>query len=184
VIVISVQAPRQRSGSTSDPVAEAGSLQPHATMDCVAGNLQTEVGVGMVAGGGPMARLPRLMGRQRALEVLLSSSDVRGDEAERLGYVNRALPDAELDDFVDALAARIASFDKWAIVNTKHLVNEASLPPDVEIRAGWDACLTSLNRAAVQDRIVGLLAHGFQERGELEEQLGPWLGHPAPGPDG
>ena len=73
---------------------------------------QWEVGVGLVAGGGPMARLPRLMGRARALEVLLGSDDIRGDEAEFLGYVNRSLPDAELGNFVDALATRIASFDK------------------------------------------------------------------------
>jgi hypothetical protein len=60
--------------------------------------------------------------------------------------VNRALSDAELDSFVDALATRIASFDKWAIANTKRLVNEASLPPDVEMRAGWDACMASVKR--------------------------------------
>lgn len=58
---------------------------------------QWEVGVGMVAGGGPMARLPRLIGRNRALEVLLSSEDIHGEQAEFYGYVNRALPDAELD---------------------------------------------------------------------------------------
>jgi enoyl-CoA hydratase/carnithine racemase len=109
---------------------------------------QWEVGVGLVAGGGPMARLPRAMGRGRALEVLLSADDIRGADAELLGYVNRALPDAELDNFVDALATRIASFDKWAIANTKRLVNEASLPPDVEIRAGWDACMASVKRPA------------------------------------
>jgi enoyl-CoA hydratase/carnithine racemase len=89
---------------------------------------QWEVGVGMVAGGGPMARLPRQIGRARALEVLLGSEDIRGDLAEAYGYVNRSLPDAELDGFVDALATRIASFDKWAIANTKRLVNAASLP--------------------------------------------------------
>src|SRR6201985_2895126 len=80
---------------------------------------QFEVGVGLVPGGGPMARLPRIMGRGRALEVLLSADDIRGADAERLGYVNRALPEAELDDFVAALATRIASFDKWAIANPK-----------------------------------------------------------------
>ena len=95
---------------------------------------QWEVGAGLVAGGGPMARLPRLMGRQRALEVLLSSEDIGGDLAETYGYVNRSLPDSELDSFVDALATRIASFDKWAIANTRRLVNAASLPPDVEYR--------------------------------------------------
>src|SRR6201995_142575 len=86
---------------------------------------QWEVGVGLVAGGGPMARLPRQMGRQRALEVLLSSNDIDGDLAEAYGYVNRSLPDSELDGFVDALAKRIASFDKWAIANTKRLVAAA-----------------------------------------------------------
>jgi enoyl-CoA hydratase/carnithine racemase len=79
---------------------------------------QWEVGVGLVAGGGPMARLPRQMGRQRALEVLLSSNDIGGELAEAYGYVNRSLPDGELDGFVDALATRISSFDKWAIANT------------------------------------------------------------------
>ncbi|HJY66589.1 MAG TPA: enoyl-CoA hydratase/isomerase family protein, partial [Streptosporangiaceae bacterium] len=59
---------------------------------------QWEVGVGLVAGGGPMARLPRVIGRGRALEVLLSADDIRGADAELLGYVNRALLDAELDD--------------------------------------------------------------------------------------
>ena len=71
---------------------------------------QWEVGVGMVAGGGPMARLPELIGRNRALEVLLSSEDIRADQAEAYGYINRALPDAELDAFVEALATRIARF--------------------------------------------------------------------------
>ena len=137
---------------------------------------QWEVGVGMVAGGGPMARLPRLTGRGRALEVLLSSDDVRGDDAERIGYVNRSLPDAELDGFVDALATRIASFDRWAIANTKRLVNEASLPPDVEIAAGWEACLGSLKRPAAQTRIKALMEQGFHQAGDAESRLGFYLG--------
>jgi enoyl-CoA hydratase/carnithine racemase len=137
---------------------------------------QFEVGVGMVAGGAPMARLPRVMGRQRALEVLLSAHDIGGADAERLGYVNRALPDAELDSYVEALATRIASFDKWAIANTKHLVNEASLPPDVEIRAGWDACMASVRRPAAQDRIKALLEQGLQKPGDTENRLGSSVG--------
>ena len=137
---------------------------------------QFEVGVGLVAGGGPMARLPRVMGRGRALEVLLSADDIRGADAELLGYVNRALPDAELDNFVDALATRIASFDKWAIANTKRLVNEASLPPDVEIRAGWDACMASVKRPAAQERIKALLEQGLQKPGDSENRLGFYVG--------
>jgi enoyl-CoA hydratase/carnithine racemase len=135
---------------------------------------QWEVGVGVVAGGGPMARLPRQMGRQRALEVLLSSDDIGGDLAAAYGYVNRSLADSELDAFVNALATRIASFDKWAIANTKRLVN-ASLPPDVEIAAGWDACMTSIARPAAQDKIKALFAQGFHKPGDVEDHLGSYL---------
>src|SRR3954467_978561 len=123
---------------------------------------QWEVGVGMVAGGGPMARLPGLIGRNRALEVLLSSEDISAGQAETYGYVNRALPDADLDAFVEALATRISKFDKWAIGNTKRLVN-TSLPPDVELGAGWDACITSLGRPAAQEGIKALIARGFHK---------------------
>jgi enoyl-CoA hydratase/carnithine racemase len=136
---------------------------------------QWEVGAGLVAGGGPMARLPRLMGRGRALEVVLGSDDIGGDLAEAYGYVNRALPDAELDGFVDALATRIASFDKWAISNTKRLVNAACLPPDVEIAAGWDAFIASINRPAAQEKLKALFEQGFHKPGDVEDRLGTYL---------
>ena len=135
---------------------------------------QWEVGVGMVPGGGPMARLPQLIGRNRALEVLMSSEDIRGDQAAEYGYVNRALPDAELDAFVDALATRIGQFDKWAIATTKRLVN-TSLPPDIELGAGWDACIASLGRPAAQDGIKALMARGFHKPGDVENRLGHYL---------
>ena len=137
---------------------------------------QWEVGVGLVAGGGPMARLPGVMGRQRALEVLLSSDDIGGELAEAYGYVNRSLPDSELDAFVDALAKRIASFDKWAIANTKRLVNAASLPPDVQIAAGWDACMNAIPRPAAQARIKALFEQGFHQPGDAENRLGFYVG--------
>jgi enoyl-CoA hydratase/carnithine racemase len=141
---------------------------------------QWEVGAGLIPGGGPMARLPRVMGRGRALEVLLNADDIRGADAELLGYVNRALPDAELDPFVDALAQRIASFDRWSIANTKRLVNDASLPPDVEIKAGWDAFVASVKRPAAQERINALLGQGLQEPGDSEDRLGRYLGQLGP----
>src|SRR5580692_11530768 len=137
---------------------------------------QWEVGVGLVAGGGPMARLPRQIGRQRALEVLLTSNDIGGDLAEAYGYVNRSLPDGELDGFVDALATRIASFDKWAIANTKRLVNAASLPPNVEIAAGWDTCMASIPRPAAQGKIKALFEQGFHRPGDAEDRLGFYVG--------
>jgi enoyl-CoA hydratase/carnithine racemase len=137
---------------------------------------QWEVGVGLVAGGGPMARLPRQMGRQRALEVLLSSDDIGGDLAEAYGYVNRSFPDGELDGFVDALATRIASFDKWAIANTKRLVSAACLPQNVEISAGWDACMASIGRPAAQGKIKALFERGFHRPGDAEDRLGFYVG--------
>jgi enoyl-CoA hydratase/carnithine racemase len=136
---------------------------------------QWEVGVGLVAGGGPMARLPKLIGRNRALEVLLSSDDIRGDQAEAYGYVNRALPDADLDAFIEALATRIAGFDKWAIANTKRLVN-TSLPPEVELSAGWDACMAAIARPAAQNGIKALMDRGFHKPGDVENRLGYYLG--------
>ena len=136
---------------------------------------QWEVGVGMVAGGGPMARLPQLIGRNRALEVLLTSDDIRGEQAEAYGYVNRALPDSELDGFVEALATRISKFDKWAIANTKRLVN-TSLPPDVELGAGWDACIASLGRPAAQNAIKALMDRGFHKPGDVENRLAYYIG--------
>jgi enoyl-CoA hydratase/carnithine racemase len=136
---------------------------------------QWEVGVGLVAGGGPMARLPRLIGRNRALEVLLTSEDIEAEQAEAYGFVNRALPDADLDAFVEALATRIAGFDKWAIANTKRLVN-TSLPPEVELSAGWDACMASIERPAAQKAIKALMERGFHKPGDVENRLGYYLG--------
>jgi enoyl-CoA hydratase/carnithine racemase len=135
-----------------------------------------EVGAAIVPGGGPMARLPRLMGRGRALEVLLGADDIPGDLAEKYGYVNRSLPDAELDEFVDSLATRIASFDKRAISETKRFVDVASLPADYEIAPEWDVCLASIMRSAAQERIGMLMQRGFHKAGDVETRLGYHVG--------
>src|SRR5436305_3825434 len=87
---------------------------------------QFEVGAGLVPGGAVMARLSRLMGRGRALEVILGSDDVPGELAELYGYVNRSLPDADLDGLVGGLATRIASSDKQTTMDTKRRANGAS----------------------------------------------------------
>ena len=122
---------------------------------------QWEVGAGLVPGGGPLARLPRLIGRGRALEILLGGDDISGELAELYGYVNRALPDAELDSFVDAFAARLSSFDKQVMAEIKHLVNLNSLPADAEIAPEWDAFLTSLS--ALRRRVFERFQRGFHE---------------------
>jgi enoyl-CoA hydratase/carnithine racemase len=172
--VVSIALIRGRATGNGSEIALASDMSFASREKAVLS--QWEVGVGLVAGGGPMARLPRQMGRQRALEVLLSSNDIGGDLAEAYGYVNRSLADSELDSFVDALATRIASFDKWAIANTKRLVSAASLPPDVEIAAGWDACMASIARPAAQGKIKALFEQGFHRPGDAEDRLGFHVG--------
>jgi enoyl-CoA hydratase/carnithine racemase len=137
---------------------------------------QWEVGAALVPGGGPMARLPRLMGRGRALEILLTGNDIDGDIAERYGYVNRSLPDAELDGFVDTLARRIARFDKQAIADIKQLVNGPSLPPDNEIGAGWAAFITSVQRPQAQAKVGQLMKEGLQVKPDVETRLAHYTG--------
>jgi enoyl-CoA hydratase/carnithine racemase len=137
---------------------------------------QWEVGAGLVPGGGPIARLPRLIGRGRALEVLLGADDIPGDVAELYGYVNRALPDADLDGFVDTLALRIATFDKDAIADTKRLADAASLPPDSAIAPEWSAFIAALGRPASQTRIAALFHKGFHKPGDVETRLGYHVG--------
>ena len=172
--VVSIVAIRGRATGVGSELALASDMRFASREQAIVS--QWEVGAGLVPGGGPMARLPRLIGRGRALEVLLGADDIRGDVAERYGYVNRALPDAELDAFVDALATRIASFDKQAIAETKRLVNRNSLPPDAEIAPEWDAFLASLGRPAAQARIRMLFERGFHQPGDVETRLGYHVG--------
>jgi enoyl-CoA hydratase/carnithine racemase len=135
-----------------------------------------EVGVGFPPGGGPTARLPRLVGRGRALEILLGADDIDGNLAERYGYVNRAVPDAELDAFVDTFARRVASFDRTAIALTKGLVNGPSLPDDTETRAAWDAFAKSVVRPTVSAHLSALVPLGLQQLGDVETRLGYYVG--------
>jgi enoyl-CoA hydratase/carnithine racemase len=172
--VVSIVSIRGRATGVGSELALASDMRFASREKAILS--QWEVGAGLVPGGGPMARLPRLLGRGRALEVLLGADDIRGDLAERYGYVNRALPDAELDAFVDALAMRIASFDKQAIADTKRLVDVASLPPDMEIAPEWDAFIASLNRPASQNRIKALMERGFHRAGDVENRLGFHVG--------
>ncbi len=172
--VVSIASIRGRATGVGSELALASDMRFASREKAILS--QWEVGAGLVPGGGPMARLPRLMGRGRALEVLLGADDVHGDLAERYGYVNRSMPDAELDGFVEALAMRIASFDKEAIAETKRLVDVASLPADMEIRPEWDAFLASLGRPASQKRIKALMERGFHRAGDVENRLGFHVG--------
>jgi enoyl-CoA hydratase/carnithine racemase len=172
--VVSIASIRGRATGVGSELALASDMRFASREKAILS--QWEVGAGLVPGGGPMARLPRLLGRGRALEVLLGADDIDGVVAELYGYVNRSLPDAELDGFVDALATRIASFDKRAIAETKELVNVNSLPTDQEIAPEWDAFLAALSRPAAQARITTLFERGFHEPGDVETRLGYHVG--------
>src|SRR3954470_2986986 len=140
--VVSIASIRGRATGVGSELALASDMRFASREKAILSHF--EVGAGVVPGGGPMARLPRLIGRGRALEVLLGADDIRGDFAELYGYVNRSLPDSELDAFVENLATRIASFDKDAIASIKRLVDKASLPPDEDIALDWSAFIASV----------------------------------------
>jgi enoyl-CoA hydratase/carnithine racemase len=137
---------------------------------------QPEVAVGLHPGGGGTERLPHLVGRGRALEIVLGGNDFDGDTAERYGYVNRALPEAELDGFVDALARRIASFDRRAITAAKSLVNQVSLPSADQLLGSFNSFQKALTWPEAQQRILKLLARGLQKDSEFERQWPSVLG--------
>ena len=133
---------------------------------------QFEIGVGAVPGGGPMARLSRMVGRGRALEIVLSGDDFPGELAERYGYVNRAFPDAQLDDFVESFAQRLASFDKRALAAIKHLVDINTLPSNDELTSGLAAFFESVRRPETEARVASMLRAGLQTRSDVELHLG------------
>jgi len=141
---------------------------------------QWEVGAGAVPGGGPMARLSRLVGRGRALEILIGSDDFAGDVAERYGYVNRAVPDAELDTFVETFARRIAGFEKEAIQVTKRIVDDVTLPPIGELAPNMNVFFASVARPETRSRAMALFKEGLQTRADVELRLGDYIARYTP----
>src|SRR5712664_197174 len=131
---------------------------------------QVEVGSGVHPGGGGTERLPPLVGRGRALEIVLGANDFDGDTAAQYGYVNRALPDEELDGFVDALARRIATFDGRAIAAAKRLINQVSLPSADNLLSALNSFQTALTWPETLQRVEALLKRGLQQDRTFERQ--------------
>ena len=138
---------------------------------------QPEVGTGILPGGGGSERLPRQIGRDRALEAILSSDDYEADQAEKWGWVTRTFPDAELDGFVEKLAARLASFDRQALAAGKAQINRASLPPQGDLLAAYGEYVDSLAWPGFQVRMPGF-GQRIAEKGlvEIELNLGAYIG--------
>ena len=138
---------------------------------------QIELGTGLIPGGGGLERLPLLIGRARALEVILSSFDYDADTAEKYGWVNRSIPDVELDEFVDRFANRISGFNRNAISAAKRIINERTAVAKVaDLAATQNTFFELLASPSVQERLNYLLQNGLQKRGELENKLGHFLG--------
>nr|WSX78735.1 enoyl-CoA hydratase/isomerase family protein [Streptomyces sp. NBC_00899] len=137
---------------------------------------QPEAANGNLPGGGGLEHLPLLLGRARALEVVLSSDDYTSELAERYGWVNRTLPDGELDAFVDALARRVASFDKESIAAVKKQVNRYTLPSAEDLQSSSDLYFDSFGWPGSKRRLPAALAAGRNQPGDYEMRLGYHLG--------
>jgi enoyl-CoA hydratase/carnithine racemase len=133
---------------------------------------QFEVGVGVVPGGGPMARLARLVGRGRALEILLVADDLDGPRAEQYGYVNRLISDDHLEAEVEAIASRLARFDHDAIARTKSYVDQVTLPAKGELGPPLDDFRELFGRREQQAQWARLEELGLNADSDLERSLG------------
>jgi enoyl-CoA hydratase/carnithine racemase len=132
---------------------------------------QFEPAFGQVPGGGAAQHLTRLMGRARALEVMLSAEDYDADLAERYGWINRALPAAGLGDFVSSLAHRIVAFPAAGQRSVKERVNAIALAPVEDFRHDSDLFGEEVRTPEAQTVIAAALRHGFQTR-DAELDLG------------
>ena len=137
---------------------------------------QPEVGSGLLPGGGGTERLPRAIGRDRALEAILTSDDYDADTAERWGWTTRTLPDSELDAFVDTIVRRLASFDRTSLASAKAQINRASLPPDADLIAAYGEFAHSLTLPGFLARAAGTQAIVEQAGIDFEYRLGHYIG--------
>ena len=139
-----------------------------------------EVGVGLIPGGGALEWLPRLVGRSRALEIVLSADDFDADIAERYGWVNRALDDDDIDSFVDTLVRRLASFDREVLAAAKAQINRFGLPTAAELQSSNDMIFPMLTWPSAQTRRAKLRGIGYGIPSDFELNFGRYL--PAFGP--
>ena len=137
---------------------------------------QFEPSFGVIPGAGGAQHLARLMGRGRALEVMLSADDYDADLAERYGWINRALPADKIDDFVSSLARRIARFPASGHVVVKERVNAIALPSEEDLRRDSDLFLEGVRTTEFQERTQAAMKSGFQTR-DAEMNLGQLVGN-------
>ena len=168
--VVSIASIRGRARGAGSEFVLACDLRFASRQNAVLG--QFEVGEGLIPGGGPMARLSRLVGRGRALEILLVADDFDGARAEQYGYVNRAIADDKLDAEVNAMASRLARFDRDAIARTKSYVDQITLPLDSELPQALTDFRQALGRPGPRERLSKLEELGLNIDSDLERRLG------------
>jgi enoyl-CoA hydratase/carnithine racemase len=137
---------------------------------------QMEVGFTALPGGGAAGRLPALVGRGRAFEILLGGDDYSGALAEKYGYVNRAIPDDEFEGFVTAYATRVSKWDRRVIADIKHFINKYTMLPDSEYPLHSDAFWGAAARPEFQSFTSQLFERGLQTRTDIEYDLGHVIG--------
>ena len=172
--VVTIAKIRGRARGAGSELALACDMRFAARENAIFG--QIEVGAGATPGAGAVQHLARLLGRGRAMEVILGADDFGAEVAERYGWINRAVPDADLDGFVARLARRIASFPADAVLSGKRILNELTMPGADAIRANAVRFRQLVVSDAAQARTAALFAQGLQTRGPLELDLGDRIG--------
>jgi enoyl-CoA hydratase/carnithine racemase len=171
--VVSIAKIRGRTRGIGNEFVLACDMRFASRQSALFGN--PEVGVGLIPGGGALEWLPRLVGRSRALEIVLSADDFDADIAERYGWVNRTLDDGDLDSFVEALARRLASFDRDPLAAAKAQVNRFGTPTAAELQSSNDAIFPMLAQPSAQTRRVKLAGIGYGIRSDFELNFGRYL---------
>jgi enoyl-CoA hydratase/carnithine racemase len=172
--VVTIAKVRGRARGAGSELALACDMRFAARENAIFG--QIEAGVGAAPGAGGVQHLGRLLGRGRAMEVILGADDFDAEVAERYGWINRALPDADLDAFVSRLARRIASFPAEGVLTAKRVLNDLTMPAADAIRADAVRFRQLVTSDAAQARTAALFAQGLQTRGPLELNLGDRIG--------
>ena len=171
--VVSIAKIRGRTRGIGNEFVLACDMRFASRQTAVFGN--PEIGVGLVPGGGALEWLPRVVGRSRALEIVLSADDFDADIAERYGWVERSLDDDTLDSFVDTLAGRLVSFDRETLAAAKAQLNRFGTPTAAEIQSSTDTFFSILGSPSAQARRTKLRGIGYGLRSDFELNFGRYL---------
>jgi enoyl-CoA hydratase/carnithine racemase len=171
--VVSIAKIRGRTRGIGNEFVLACDMRFASRQNALFGN--PEVGVGLIPGGGALEWLPRLVGRSRALEIVLSADDFDADIAERYGWVNRALDDDDIDSFVDTLVRRLASFDREVLAAAKAQINRFGTPTATELQSSNDMIFPMLTWPSAQARRAKLRGIGYGLPSDFELNFGQYL---------